>query len=141
MIFLCKKIVHKPGKSLEIALWQRKRAGEVLEDEVNTKIGLRGGSRAAATSKMERFVIINNGFQPLAIITKRSILDVVAALDPPLRLVKKRKEKHPREKLNTSGSANNWIKNLSNAEWSSGCDRVCLLWNAGGGKTYWLKLA
>ena len=44
----------------------------------------RGGSRAAATSKMERFVIINNGFQPLAIITKRSILDVVAALDQPL---------------------------------------------------------
>ena len=44
----------------------------------------RGGSRAAATSKMERFVIIVNGFQPLTIITKRSILDVAAALDPPL---------------------------------------------------------
>ena len=37
----------------------------------------RGGSRPAATSKMERF-------QPLTIITKRSILDVAAALDPPL---------------------------------------------------------
>ena len=46
----------------------------------------RGGSRAAATSKMERFVIIVNGFQPLTIITKRSILNVVAALDPPLPL-------------------------------------------------------
>ena len=46
----------------------------------------RGGSRAAATSKMERFVIIVNGFQPLTVITKRSILDVAAALDPPLRL-------------------------------------------------------
>ena len=34
---------------------------------------------------MERFVIIVNGFQPLTIITKRSILDVAAALDPPLR--------------------------------------------------------
>ena len=34
----------------------------------------RGGSRAAGTSKMERFVIIVNGF----------ILDVAAALDPPL---------------------------------------------------------
>ena len=45
---------------------------------------LRGGSRAAATSKMERFVIIVNGFQPLTNITKRSILDVQAALDPPL---------------------------------------------------------
>ena len=44
----------------------------------------RGGSRAAATSKMERFVIIVNGFQPLTIITKRSILDVAAALDLPL---------------------------------------------------------
>ena len=44
----------------------------------------RGGSRAAATSKMEHFVITFNGFQPLTIITKRSILDVVAALDQPL---------------------------------------------------------
>ena len=33
---------------------------------------------------MERFVRIVNGFQPLTIITKRSILDVAAALDPPL---------------------------------------------------------
>ena len=45
---------------------------------------LRGESRAVATSKMERFVTIVNGFQPLTIITKRSILDVAAALDPPL---------------------------------------------------------
>ena len=45
---------------------------------------VRGGSRAAATSKMERFVIIVNGFQPLTIVTKRSILDVAAVLDPPL---------------------------------------------------------
>ena len=37
----------------------------------------------AATSKMERFVIIVNGLQPLTIITKRSILDV-SVLDPPL---------------------------------------------------------
>ena len=44
----------------------------------------RGGSRAAATSKMERFVIIVNGCKPLTIITKRSILDVAAVLDPPL---------------------------------------------------------
>ena len=50
--------------------------------------GFRGGSRAAATSKMERFVIIVNGFQPLTIITKRSILDVAAALDPPLGFIK-----------------------------------------------------
>ena len=44
----------------------------------------RGGSRGAATSKMESFVIIVNGCKPLTIITKRSILDVAAALDPPL---------------------------------------------------------
>ena len=53
-----------------------------------------GGSTAAATSKMERFVIIANGWKrfviivngwkPLSFITKHSILDVVAALDPPL---------------------------------------------------------
>ena len=46
----------------------------------------RGGSRTAATSKMELFVIIVNGFQPLTIITKRSILDVAAVLDPPLHI-------------------------------------------------------
>ena len=39
---------------------------------------LRGASRAAVTSKMERFVII--------VITKSSILDVAAALDSPLNL-------------------------------------------------------
>ena len=49
---------------------------------------LRGGSRAAATSKMECFVIIVHGFQPKAvtIITKHSILDAAATLDPPLLL-------------------------------------------------------
>ena len=44
----------------------------------------RGGSRAATTSKIECFVTIVNGFQPLIIITKHSILNVAAALDPPL---------------------------------------------------------
>ena len=50
---------------------------------------VRGGSRAAATSNMERFVIIVNGWKPLTIITKCSILDVAAVLDPPLRVVLK----------------------------------------------------
>ena len=45
---------------------------------------VRGGTRAAATSKMECFVIIGNSFKALAIITKHSILDVETALDPPL---------------------------------------------------------
>ena len=36
----------------------------------------RGEPRAAAASKMERFVVIDDGWKPLTIITKRSILDV-----------------------------------------------------------------
>ena len=47
---------------------------------------IRAGSRAAATSKMECFVIIVSNFQPLTIITKHSILDVAAVLDTPLIL-------------------------------------------------------
>ena len=49
-------------------------------------IALRGGSRAAATSKMKYFVIIVNGFQSSTIIKKHSILDVAAALDQSLAL-------------------------------------------------------
>ena len=45
------------------------------------------GSRTVATSKMEPFVIIINGWKALTIITKRSILDVAAVLDPPLNCV------------------------------------------------------
>ena len=55
---------------------------------------IRGGSRTAATSKMEHFeIIVNglehfeiivNGWKPLTIITKSSILDVAAFLDLPL---------------------------------------------------------
>ena len=44
----------------------------------------KGGSRTAATSKMEHFVIIVNGWKPLIIITKSSIFDVAAFLDPHL---------------------------------------------------------
>ena len=47
---------------------------------------LRGGSRTAATSKMECFVMIVNGWRPSTIITKRSMMDVAAVLDPPLLL-------------------------------------------------------
>ena len=49
----------------------------------------RSGYRTAATSKMERFVIIVNGWKPLTIITKRSILDVAAVLDSPLKTLSK----------------------------------------------------
>ena len=47
---------------------------------------IRGGSRTAATSRMMRFVIIVNGFQPLNIITKHSILDVAAVPNPLLEM-------------------------------------------------------
>ena len=50
-------------------------------------IFIRGGSRAAATSKMECFVIIVNGWKPLTTITKHSILDVAPALDPLLVII------------------------------------------------------
>ena len=42
----------------------------VLSLSMNEPQQCRGGSRAAATSKMECFVVIINGFQPLTIITK-----------------------------------------------------------------------
>ena len=43
-----------------------------------------GGSRTAAASKMELFVIIVYGIQPLTFIIKCSILDIAAVLDPRL---------------------------------------------------------
>ena len=52
-------------------------------------IATRGGSRTAATSKMEHFVITANGFQPLTIITKSSILNAATVLDSPLATVSK----------------------------------------------------
>ena len=56
----------------------------VILHEKNSSIATtRGGSRTVVTSKMERFVIIVNGWKPLTIITKRSMLDVAAVLDPP----------------------------------------------------------
>ena len=57
---------------------------EAFVTRVTIRGGSRGGSRAAATSKMECFVILFNGFQPLTIIAKHSILNVAAALDLPL---------------------------------------------------------
>ena len=51
----------------------------------NVKKATRGGSRTTTTSKMELFVTIVNGFQPLTVTIKCSILDVAAVLDPPLK--------------------------------------------------------
>ena len=42
---------------------------------------------------MERLVIIVNGWKPLAIITKYSILDVAVVLDPPLHMLESYFEK------------------------------------------------
>ena len=67
--------------------------GSTLSDDSNFEIldhpsnNNRGGSRTAATPKMEHFVIIVNGWKPLTIITKHSILDVAAALDQSLLLL------------------------------------------------------
>ena len=44
----------------------------------------RGGKRTAATSKMECFVIIANGWKSLTIITKYSTWHVTTVLDPAL---------------------------------------------------------
>ena len=55
----------------------------------NIKSKTRAGSRTAATSKMEYFVIIVNGWKPLTIITKHSISGIAAALDPPLNCLAK----------------------------------------------------
>ena len=43
----------------------------------------RGGSRTAATSRVEFFVIIVNGRKLLTIITRSSTLNAAAVLDPP----------------------------------------------------------
>ena len=51
------------------------------------------GSTIAATSKMEHFVITVNGFQPLNIIIKLSILDVAAVLDSSLADIIEKKAK------------------------------------------------
>ena len=43
---------------------------------------------------MEYFAIIANGWKPLSIITKHSILDVAAALDPLLTITKPMQKKY-----------------------------------------------
>ena len=57
---------------------------KILDNLHEPYVTCRGGSRNAATSKMERFMIIVNGLQRLTIIAKRSIMDVAAVLDLPL---------------------------------------------------------
>ena len=63
--------------------WQWKNCHDNKKKVKNSSNHI-GGSRTAATSKMEHFLIIVNGWKPLTIIPKSSILDVAAVLDPPL---------------------------------------------------------
>ena len=76
--------MHFPKMKPQVVSYRKYKEfhNETFLDSIRHEL-TRGGSRAAATSKMERFVIIVNGFQQLTIITKRSILDVATALDPP----------------------------------------------------------
>ena len=64
----------------------KKQSIDHYDELTRANESIRGGSRTAATSKMELFVRIVNGFQPLTIITKWSILDFAAVLDPPLSI-------------------------------------------------------
>ena len=47
----------------------------------------RDGSRTTATSNVELFVITVNGWKPLTIITKSSLLDFAVVLDPTLEKI------------------------------------------------------
>ena len=64
-----------------------KSLGSTPNQTNQTILIFRGGSRTAATSKVELFVIIVNGFQPLTIISNSSTLDAAAVLDPPLNII------------------------------------------------------
>ena len=75
--------------SNSISLNLSNRSVEIDQRYVSLCVTFRGGSRTAATSKMEHFAIIVSSLQSLTIITKRSILDVLAVLDPPLTLSRK----------------------------------------------------
>ena len=60
---------------------------EKLQYYINRETAeVRGGSRTAATSQVEHFVIIVNAWKLLTIITKRSILDVTSVLDLRLKI-------------------------------------------------------
>ena len=80
--------VYSNSKELSYLPWQKKYPNLKTTFDIWSKAKLsRGGSRTAVASKMKHYMIIVNGFQLLTIITKRSILDVAAALDPPLLIL------------------------------------------------------
>ena len=94
------------------------------------KVRSRGGSRTAATSKMERFMIIGNGWKPLTIITKRSILRVAAALDPALRSVNRlsiNQTLNQLSKVSVGRHSEQYLfGKFAMNHYQNICDRVCL---------------
>ena len=79
-ITLCKS--WRALKTIRAASNNKIDATRIIPTFIN--MYFQSGSRTVAISKMKRFVIIVNSFQPLTIIPKCSILDVAAVLDPPL---------------------------------------------------------
>ena len=75
--------LNKSFKNFTQSRRENSSSNSKLVTETGGMASIRGGSRAAVTSKLERFVIIVNGWKPLTIITTCSILDVAAALDAP----------------------------------------------------------
>ena len=59
----------------------------LLSCHISVRSSFSGGSRTAATSEMEHFVTLVNGFQPATIVAKRSILDAAAIHDPSLNVM------------------------------------------------------
>ena len=112
--------ITKSNESFEVEV----ASGPLLVDSMM----FRGGSRAAATSKTECFVVIVNGWKPFTIITKRSILDVAAALDQPLMLTRvtnmqwrRRYENVKKSMLNRSMSVFLYDRNLPFTEFREEC--------------------
>ena len=70
----------------------------------------RDGSRTAAKTKMEPFLIIVNGWKQLTTITKCSNLDVAAVLDLPLLLTLIFKSSFDSMKYNLIVGEGSWSK-------------------------------
>ena len=73
MKFMLTLVAQTKGQSCQI---NYSKEAATLKNTNTARSSNRDGSRTAATSNMEHFVIIVNGFQPLTIIAKRSILGV-----------------------------------------------------------------
>ena len=106
MLFFVDDFLKNSNIQIQNLCGRELRSDLILKDTSSSTEGItrssvnRGGSRTAATPKMERFVIIVNGWKPLTIITKHSILDGAAVLDPPLvNYLRIRKSEYSRDLL------------------------------------------